>query len=51
MAQTRSQNKTAAKQSDNFSQAKKEPGVFDKELPSVNETVFARCHRDFALIG
>ena len=51
MAQTGSQNKTAAKQSNNFSQAKKEPRVFKKEPPPINETVFVRCHRDFALIG
>jgi len=38
MAQTRSQNKTAAKQNDNHSN--KKPRVLGDELPSANETLF-----------
>ena len=49
MAQTRSQNKTAAKKNDGHSN--KKPKVFANEPSSDNETFLARYHRDFALIG
>ena len=49
MAQTRSQNKTAAKQNDIHSN--KKPRVFANEPASANKTFLVRCHRDFVLIG
>ena len=52
MAQTRSQNKTAAKQNDIPAQQKEgSPKLFADEPLSANETFLARCHRDFAFIG
>ena len=50
MAQTRSQNKTAAKQNDIYSN--KKPRVFADEPPSANETFFGSLSRGVvAMIG